>query len=126
MAFIKLFPAENQPWHSLEEVSERLTLEFDYVDIDRDAGRKYVGRMIAATRRLADSLPGKQERLRLFGAFQDASAYVVFGDDTLTTAAFCYMPDSEVFFGSPDEVHGPQRALVERAARVLGYSVYEG
>ena len=36
------------------------------------------------------------------------------------------MPESELFFGHPDEVDGDARPLVERAAEVLAYTIYEG
>jgi hypothetical protein len=36
------------------------------------------------------------------------------------------MPNSELFFDNPDEVDGPARSLVERAAAALGYTLFEG
>lgn len=57
---------------------------------------------------------------------QDAAVQVSFGDDLGLVASCCVMPDSELFFGSPDEVDGPARPLVERAASALGYEGYEG
>ena len=51
---------------------------------------------------------------------------VSFGDNLGLLASCCVMTDSELFFGSPDEVDGPARPLVERAASALGYEVYPG
>jgi hypothetical protein len=96
------------------------------VDEDPDAGQDHVAGMIAATLRFSDALPGKQERLAWFQSVQDAAVMVSFGDGLEPVACCCVMPDKELFFDSPDEIDGPARALVERAAAALGYTVYDG
>jgi hypothetical protein len=83
--------------------------------------------MIAATLRFSDELPGKQDRLAWLGSVLETAVYVSFGDDVLgPVASCCVMTDSDLFFGSPDVIHGTARPLVERAASVLGYTVYDG
>ena len=82
--------------------------------------------MIAAILGFSDALPGKQERVAWFLSIRDAAVQVSFGDDLGTVASCCVTPDSELFFGSPDEVDGPARSLVERAASALDYTLFEG
>ena len=82
--------------------------------------------MIAAILGFSDSIPGKQERLAWLQSIQEAAVYVYFGDDLNTMAGCCLKPDTELFFDSPDEIHGPARPLVERAAAALGYTLYPG
>jgi hypothetical protein len=126
MAFVKLFPPEGHNALPVADVIRRLKDEFAAVDADSDKGQNHVADMIAATLRFSDAIPGKQERLAWLQSVQDAAVYVSFGDDLGTVAGCCVMPDSELFFGSPDEVDGPARPLVERAASALGYTVFEG
>jgi len=126
MAFIKLFPPEGRDALPVEDVIRRLRDEFDVVGADPDAGQDHVAGMIAATLRFSDSLPGKQERLAWLQSVQNEAVYVSFGDDVGLVASCCVKPDSELFFDSPDEIHGPARPLLERAASVLGYTVFEG
>lgn len=126
MAFVKLFPPEGGESLSLGEIVGRLRDEFTVVDTDPDAGRDHVGDMIVATMRFSDNLPHKQQQLTRLRAAQDDAVYVTFGDSLDVTAACCLLPDDPLFFGYPDEVDGPARTLVERAAKVLGYEVYEG
>jgi hypothetical protein len=123
MAFVKLLPPEGHDAHSVAEVIERLREEFDVVDADPDAGQDHVAGVIAATLRFSDEVPGKHERLAWFQSIQGDAVYVSFGDDLGLVARCCVMPDSELFFDSPDEIDGPARALVERAAAVLSYTV---
>ena len=82
--------------------------------------------MIAATLRFSDALPGKQERLAWLRSVQNEAVYVSFGDELGLVASCCVKPDSELFFDSPDEIHGLARPLLERAASALGYTVFEG
>ena len=82
--------------------------------------------MIAATLRFPDDLPGKQERLAWFRAIQTDSVLVTFGDDIELVATCCVMPESELFFDRADEIDGPARPLLERAAAVLNYTVSNG
>jgi hypothetical protein len=126
VAFIKLYPPEHSAALPVHEVIERLQDEFEVVDADRDEGQDHVARIIAATLRFSDAIPGKQERLAWLQSVQDAAVYVSFGDDFDTLASCCVMPDSELFFDSGDELRGPARLLVERAAAALGYTLYEG
>ncbi len=126
MAFVKLFPPEGRDALPVADVIERLRDEFDVVDADPDAGQDHVAGMIAATLRFSDAVPGKQERLAWFQSVQDSAVYVSFGDDLGVVANCCVMPDSELFFGHGDEVDGPARPLVDRAAVALGYTVFEG
>jgi hypothetical protein len=126
MAFVKVFPPEGGNCLPVADVIRRLEDEFAVVDADPDEGQDHVAGMIAATRRVSDTIPGKQERLGWLQSVQEAAVYVSFGDDLVTLAACCVMPDSELLFGSPDEVDGPARPLVERAAAALGYMVIEG
>jgi hypothetical protein len=125
MAFIKLFPPDGRSL-SVRTAILRLQDEFDVVEVDRDAGRDHVASMIAATLRFSDDIPIKQEQLAKLQSVQDAAVYVSFGDDLGLVAGCCVMPDTELFFGSPDEVDGPARPLVERASAALGYTLYEG
>ena len=126
MAFVKLLPPEDGDALPVADVIRRLEDEFAEVHADPDAGQDHVAGMIAATLRFSDRVPGKQERLAWFQSVQDAAVQVSFGDDLGNVASCCVMPDSELFFGSPDEVDGPARPLVERAAAALGYRVYPG
>jgi hypothetical protein len=126
MAFIKLFPREGCNALPVVEVIGRLRGEFEVVDADPDHGQDHVASMIAATLQFSDSVPGKQEQLARLRLIQEAAVYVSFGDDRGLVADCCVMPDSALFFGSPDEVDGGARPLVERAATALGYAVFEG
>jgi hypothetical protein len=126
MAFIKLFPPEGRDALPVKEVIRRLRDEFDLVDADPDAGQNHVAEMIAATLKFSDSLPGKQERLAWLRSVQNDAVYVSFGDDLGLVASCCVKPCSELFFDSPDEIHGPARPLLERAAKALGYTVFDG
>jgi hypothetical protein len=125
MAFVKLFPPEDGDALPVADVIRRLQDEFGVVDTDPNAGQDHVARMIVATLRFANSVPGKQERLAWLQSAQGTAVYVSFGDDLELMASCCVMPDSELFFGNPDEVDGPARPLVERAATALGYTVFE-
>jgi hypothetical protein len=82
--------------------------------------------MIAVTLQFSDDLPGKQERLAWLQSVQEEAVYVSFGDELGLLASCCVLSGSELLFGSPDEVNGPARPLVERAASALGYTVFEG
>lgn len=126
MAFVKLLPPEGGDALPVADVIRRLEDGFAVVDADPGEGQNHVAGMIAATLRFSDELPGKQERLAWLQSVQDAAVYVSFGDDLGNVASCCVKPDSELFFDSPDEVGGPARPLVERAASALGYTVFEG
>jgi hypothetical protein len=126
MAFVKLFPPEGRDALPVADLIRRLEDEFTVVDADPDEGQDHVAGMIATTLRFPDELPGKQERLAWLQSVQDSAVYVSFGDDLGTMAGCCVMPDSELFFGHPDEVDGPARLLVERAASALGYVEFRG
>lgn len=125
MAFIKLFPPEGRNALPVEEVIRRLRNEFNLVDVDPDAGQDHVAGMIAATLRFSDSLPGKQERLAWLQSVQNDSVYVSFGDALGVIASCCVKPGLELFFDSPDEIDGPARPLLQRAANALGYTLYD-
>ena len=125
MAFIKLFPPEGCNALPVNDVIRRLRDEFDVVDADADAGQDHVAGMIAAVLQVSDSVPGKQERLEWLQSVQNDSVYVSFGDDLGLVATCCVRPDSELFFDSPDEIHGPARPLLERAATALSYTVFD-
>lgn len=126
MAFVKLIPPDGRDPHPVQDIIERLRDEFQIVDADPDAGQDHVAGMIAATLRFSDTLPGKQERLAWFHSIQHSAVYVVFGDDYGVQAGCCVMPESELFFGSRDEVDGPARPLVVRAASALNYDLFDG
>ncbi len=126
MAFIKLLPPQGRDPLRVEAVVERLRDEFEVVDADPDAGQDHVAGMIAATLRFSNSILGKNERLAWYQSVQDAALYVSFGDELGLVASCCVMPNSELFFDSPDEVDGPARPLVERAASALNYTLFEG
>jgi hypothetical protein len=126
MAFVKLFPPEGQDALPVKDVVRRLKDEFAVVDADPGAGQDHVAGMIAATLRFSDELPGKQGRLAWFQSVQKDAVFVSFGDDLSTMAGCCVMPGSELFFGCREEVDGPARPLVERAALALAYTVYNG
>lgn len=125
MAFIKLFPPEGRNALPVEEVIRRLRNEFNLVDVDPDAGQDHVAGMIAATLRFSDSLPGKQERLAWLQSVQNDAVYVSFGDALGVIASCCVKPGSELFFDSPDEIDGPARPLLQRAANALEYTLYD-
>jgi hypothetical protein len=126
MAFLKLLPPQGRDALRVADVIDRLRDEFDLVDTDPDAGQDHVASMIAATLRFSDEVPDKQERLAWLQSIQDEAVYVSFGDDLGLMASCCVMQASALFFDSPDEINGPARALLERAASVLGYTLYEG
>ena len=126
MAYIKLYPHEGAPWLDNQDVIERLRDEFECVEVDAEQGRDHVADMIAATLRFSDAMPGKQERIEELQRLQDVSVFVCFGDDFGDAATCCLMPESELFFGSPDEVDGDARPLVERCARALNYVLHQG
>jgi len=126
MSFVKLFPPEGREALPVADVVRRLEEEFAVVDADADEGQDHVAGMIVATLRFSDELPGKQEHLAWLQSVQNSAVYVSFGDDLGTMACCCVIPDSELFFGSPDEVDGSARPLVERAANALGYTVFDG
>lgn len=123
MAFVKLLPPEGHDALPVSEVIERLRDEFAVVDVDADAGQDHVAGMIAATLRFSDAIPGKQERLAWFQTIQSDAVMVSFGDDLGLVAMCCVMPRSELFFDNTDEIEGPARPLVERAAVALNYTV---
>lgn len=125
MAFIKLIPREGCDALSVKEVVRRLRDEFGVFTADPDAGQDHVAGMIAATLRFSDSLPGKQERLAWLQSTQHDAVYVTFGDEPGTVASCCVLPGSELFFGNPDEIIGPARSLLDKAATALGYTVYD-
>jgi hypothetical protein len=125
MAFIKLFPPEGHDALAVTEVIRRLRDEFSTVDADPDAGQDHVAGMIAATLRFSDKLPGKQEQLAWLQSIQNDAVYVSFGDDFGSVASCCVQPSSELFFDSPDAIDGPARPLLERAAKALGYTVFD-
>jgi hypothetical protein len=126
MAFLKLFPRKGCNALSVSDVIRLLCDEFAFVDADPDGGKDHVSGMIAAISRFSDSVPGKQEQLAWLISVQDSAVYVSFGDDPDLTASCCLMPGKELFFDSRDEIHGPARTLVERAASALGYKLFEG
>lgn len=123
MAFVKLLPPEGGDVLQVADVIRRLKNEFSIVHTDAEAGRDHIADIIAATLRFSDRVPGKQERIAWLLSVQESAVYVSFGDDLAVSASCCVKPDSELFFGNPDEVDGPARPLVERAASVLGYRV---
>jgi len=125
MAFIKLFPPGGGAALSIAEVMERLRDEFDVVLADPDEGQDHVAGMIAVTLQFSDELPGKQERLEWLQSVQNDAVSVTFGDDLGLLANCCLMTDSELFFGNPVEVDGDARPLVDRAAAVLGYTIFD-
>ena len=119
MAFIKLWPRDDDGALPVLEVVDRLREEFEFVSVDTEAGRDHVGDMIAATLSFPDTLPWKADRLAELKAMQEAALYVSFGDDLDVVAGSCVLPGEPLFFGNLDEVDGPARSLVERAAKAL-------
>jgi hypothetical protein len=126
MAFTKLFPPEGRDALPVTGVIARLQDEFKIVNADPDEGQDHVAGMIAATLRFSDAVPGKQERLAWFQSVQQSAVYVKFGDELSLLASCCVTPDSALFFDSPEELHGPARPLLERAASTLGYTLFDG
>src|SRR5262245_23976623 len=126
MAFIKLYPPKAGQAHPTSDVIFRLRNEFRIVDTNPHDGRAHVAAMIAATLPFSDSLPHKQAQLTRLREIQDAAVYVRFGDSDDLTASCCLLPDTELFFASPEAINGLARPLVERCARVLGYELFEG
>src|SRR5688572_1661091 len=117
MAFIRLAPPEGSPWLDTNAILDHLRREFAVVNADPAGGRDYVGRMIAATEKFSDRIPGKQERLTELRRCQSGAVKVSFGDESDNLASVCLMPETELFFGTLEEVDGPARPLVERCAR---------
>jgi hypothetical protein len=126
MAFVKLFPPKGRSALPVAEVIRRWEDEFGIVGADRDEGQDHVASIIAATLRFSDELTGKHERLAWLQPVKDAAVYVSFGESVDLMAGCCVMSDSDMFFGSHDEVNGPARPLVQRAASALGYTMFEG
>lgn len=126
MAFVKLLPPEGRASHSVEEVLRRLRDEFGVVHTDPEEGRDRVAKMIEMLRGFSDSWPGKWAQLASLRSGQSEAVCVRFGDDPDLVAFCCVQPGSSLFFDSPDEICGPARPLLERAASALGYTVYDG
>jgi hypothetical protein len=126
MAFIKLFPPEGGKALAVPDIIRRLRDKFAIVDTDPEKGRSYVAKMIAATERFSDAVPHKQKQLKRLRSIQNAAVYVRFGDAREVMASCCLVPDSDLFFSNPDQMHGPGRPLVERCAAALGYQLSEG
>jgi hypothetical protein len=126
MAFVNLFPTDGGQSHPIPEKFKRLRGEFAVVDTDPARGREHMQSTIAATLRFSDILPRKQPQLARLRAAQNVAVYLTFGDSRDTTAGCCFVPDSEFFFGFPNEVDGPARPLVERCASALGYELFRG
>jgi hypothetical protein len=124
MAYLVLYPPDRHDVLPVPEVVKRLQDEFEVVDIDSDAGRDHVAGKIAATLRLPDCIPDKQQRLERLQAIRDKSLHVSFGDDWGLLASCYVIPDSELVFDGSFEVQGPARSLVERAAGALGYILF--
>jgi hypothetical protein len=95
----------------------------DIREIDPAGGQERVGDMIVATLRLADALPHKTEQLARLRAAQRGAVLVTFGDCDDEVVSCCVIPDSELFFGDPEDAARP---LLHRCARVLGYELFEG
>ncbi len=126
MAFIKLLPSKERGALPVNDVIRRLEDKFAIVNADPEEGQDQVAGMIAYILRLDDDFPGKDEQIARLQSFQDRAVWVSFGDDLDPAAATCVMPDSDLFFGGRDEVDGPARPLVERAASALGYTLHAG
>jgi hypothetical protein len=126
MAFVKLFPPKGSDALPIADVIHRLEDEFSIVDADPEKGQDHVADMIVATLRFSDAIPSKQEQVARLQSAQGGAVYVSFGDQRSTMARCCVIPDSELFFDSPEEIDGPARPLVERAASALGYVVFDG
>ena len=126
MSFIKLFPPDGDDTLAVSDVIRRLQEEFDIVNSDPDEGQDYVSGIIAATLGFSDAIVDKQRIIDRLKSVQKDSVYLSFGDDLGLVACCCIIPGEELFFGSPDEVNGPARSLVERAALALGYTLFEG
>jgi hypothetical protein len=126
MAFVKLLPPDGRHALPVRRVVQLLRDEFALVETDPEQGRDHVSQMITTALRLPDILPAKQEMLTRLPALQNDAVYVTFGDGPDAVAGCCVMPDTELFFGRPDEVDGPARPLVDRAAAALGYEVLVG
>ncbi len=126
MAFLKLIALETSGPLPVKDVVRRLTEEFHIVEVDEDGGQDHIASMIAATLRFSDELPGKQDQINRLLSLQETAVWVSFGDDLQVMTGTCVTTDPELFFGSRDDVDGPARPLVERAAVALGYELYEG
>ena len=126
MAFVKLFPLDGHRWLAIHEILDRLRAEFRLIDADPGEGRDQVAAMIAATLRFSDAVPHKQAQLADLQSVQEWAVYITFGDWDAVVASCCLMPERALFFGSPDEVDGPARSLVERCAGTLNYELFEG
>ena len=126
MAFIKLIPRKGRKCLPVNSIVRLFKDEFAIVDLDRDEGQNHVAGMIAATLRFSDSLPFKQEQLTRLQSIQPTAVYVTFGDNLDVTTSCCLMADSELFFDNPDELDGPAREIIERAAKAIEYTVYRG
>jgi hypothetical protein len=121
MAYIKLLPPTDGEAMPVIEVIRRLRDEFGVVELDPDAGQDYVAEMIAATHRWSHAVPGKQEQLEHLKKSQQAAVLVAFGDDHGTVAQCLLMPGWDLLFDKREELEGPARPLLTRAAVALGY-----
>jgi hypothetical protein len=126
MAFLKLIAPETSGPLPVKDVVRRLTEEFPIVEVDEHGGQDHIASMIAATLRVSDEVPGKQDQINSLLSLQETAVWVSFGDDLQVMTGTCVTTDFELFFGSRDDVDGPARPLVERAAVALGYELYEG
>jgi hypothetical protein len=126
MEFVKLLPPENAKPLPVAKVLRRLRDQFKVVEADKSQGWDHVADMIAATLRYSDDIPEREQQLAWLESVQEDAVYVAFGDTPDAVASCCVMPGAELYFATPDEIHGPLRPLIDRCATALGYELVEG
>src|SRR5687768_7740514 len=107
MAFIKLLTPDEGSCLTVEDVVRKLRDEFRYFHADPEEGGDYVGGTITAVLTFPPDLRGRQEQLDQWTVAQEDSVVVEFGDTPDLFARTCVIPESDLFFGAPEEVNGP-------------------
>lgn len=125
MASLRLSAPNRRPLE-IEEIVQRLEREFDIVEVSESEGEEYVSQLIESTELMPDETPGKLGRINYLNEVREGAVYVRFGDNEELMADCCLMPgDPDIFFDGRRYIDGPERAVVERAGKVLGYKLAE-
>ena len=121
----QLWPAEDEPFLSVDEILRRWRDAFAYVSVDPAAGRIQMDEVIAYIARMVGSPHFTREDLDLARRNRDLAVYVRLSDAEepgLEYLESVITPETEIFFGYTGGDHeDAAAALVERAAAALGY-----
>jgi len=121
----QLWPPEDEPFLSVDEILRRWRDAFAYVSVDPAAGRARMDEVIAYIARMVGSPHFAREDLDLARRNRDFAVHVRLSD--LEQPALAYLeavitPETEIFFDYTGGDHqDAAAALVERAAAALGY-----